>query len=200
MDKLKTWIFFGIAFSLLISGCSDPSSPTKTNYQIAIKKHFETREDFPHCFFRYNFPIQVNSFQLKMQGISRELEFLAKEGLVTKSTQSSSARKQTREKFLFELTDKGLKHFIPERGLCMGEPELTGIKDVSEPYEERGKTYVRGTYTWTVRLPGWAMKPEFLKSELFGADLYYFKLEKLEKGEDREDYFVLTLNDQGWQL
>lgn len=200
MNKQFRMIASVLISALAIIGCSDPSSPSTANFEKVIQTHFEQNENFPHCFFRYNFPIQVSEIQLKMMGYKKELEFLKNTGIVDVKTREVTQGRRTHKEFTFSVSNQGRDLYIQDRGLCMGKPKLTGLKDVSEPYQERGKTYVRGTYTWTIELPEWAMKPSFYDSGLFTPDIYYFKFNKLSKDEDREDYFVLTLNDKGWQF
>lgn len=186
---------------VVLFSCSDSRSPTISNYEAVIKKSVDEEDNFPHCFFRYNFPIAQNGLQLKMSGLKKKLILLSELGLVDyKANSTEDKYNLAKSLHEFTLTTKGKKFYIKDRGICIGKAEFVKIKDVSEPYKERGKTYVRGTYEWTIDLPEWAMEPEFHSSKLFPVELYYFKFKKLLKDENRETHFILTLKDHGWDF
>lgn len=197
--SIRTPLLLTISLGLA-TACSGPTAPTKSNYAKVIEAHLENHEYFPHCFFRYNLPIVQQEMQLKMGGLQKELAYLTKVGLLDESIKENTVRGRTTKIYEYTVSEEGADYYIEDRGMCMGEPKFTGIADVSDPYEERGKTYVRGTYTWTIDMPEWSYDPEFYDSGIFGADVYYFKMKKIVAGEDREEYFVLTLNDDGWEL
>lgn len=199
MKKLLK-IFF-ITFGVITTtACSDSQSPSISNYESVIKKSMEKEDDFPHCFFRYNFPIKQNGMQLKMSGLKSQLMLLSELGLVEHHMSGKQDKWNLRKSIHdFKLTDKGNQYYIQDRGICIGKAVFVKVRDVSEPYEERGRTYVRGFYEWTVELPEWAMEPKFYDSEVFSG-MYYFKFKKLLKNENRETHFVLTLKDHGWDF
>lgn len=187
---------------IVVSGCSDPTSASTSNYRAVIEQHFEQREDFPHCFFNYSFPAEfVGERQLAFSGVQNKLKLLHEIGLLDYRTKTIGEEYGNPKNIHgFNVSEEGQQYFSEENGFCIGKPKLLDLQDVSKPYEERGKTYVRGTYTWTVELPDWAMEPRFYDSEEFSSRLIYIRFEKIAAGEPQDDYFTLTLNDDGWGI
>lgn len=186
-----------------IVACSSPRDANEKNYIKAIEGYFSQRDDFPHCFFRYSFPIAGAGMQWRMRGLEKPLNLLTDLGLVHHESKEVGQRLATRKPVIqhqYTLTDEGKKYYIEDRGLCIGKPRLLGLQDVSKPYEERGKTMVRGEYLWTIDLPDWAMEKRFYDASSFSGELYYFKYEKLINNEPLTDYFTLGLGDDGWGL
>lgn len=186
----------------LLAACTDPKSATNANYKAVIQNYFEQRDDYPHCFFNYAFPAEFEGErQLNLSGVKNKLKLLHELGLLEYKTETigeSYGRPKTI--YGFNPTDLGRQYYTAENGFCIGKPELLDLHNISEPYEERGRTYVNGSYTWTVNLPDWAKDPVFYKSKQFSTQLIYIRFEKIMKGEPKEEYFTLTLNDDGWSL
>lgn len=199
---MKNSLYLAIALCSSVSAlsaCSDPTSASESNYKLAIQKYFDSRDDFPHCFFNYTFPAEFKGKQLKFSGVESKLRLLHELGLLEYRSKTLGEDYGNPVTYYgFNISEQGKAFFNEEQGFCIGKPKLLELKDISEPYEERGKTYVRGTYTWTVELPKWAMNEKFYKSKEFSTKLWYIKYNKLEKDEVREEYFTLTKNDDGW--
>ncbi len=186
---------------LVLSGCADPTSASESNYRAAIEQYFSEREDFPHCFFSYEFPIQfANEHSLKFSGHQNRLKLLTDIGLISHEEKTVGERiGRPIKAHVFNLTEMGKEYYHIPGGLCMGKAKLVDLQNISEPYEERGRTYVNGEYTWTIELPDWALEPRFYESKEFSTDLIYLRIEKLAAGELRDDYFTLMLGEQGWE-
>lgn len=205
-DKTATTIT--CALCLTLPGCSDPKSANESNYRSAIEGYFEQRDDFPHCVFRYNLPLEGNERQIAMWGIKSQLDILTKLGLLEHQSTDLAAKAAEFGRQLrygdpktmnhYQLTSSGQKYYIPERGICIGKAKLLELQEISKPYEERGRTQVRGEYLWTIELPDWAMQPEFHQADAFSGELYYFKYDQLLNNQPITDFFTLTLKDDGW--
>lgn len=201
MNRKENLFLLALSASLSLSACSDPTSATESSYRIPIESYFESRDDYPHCFFNYSFPAEFDERQLKFSGVASKLQLLHEIGLLEyKSKTVGEDYGHPRTYYGYNVSTLGESYFNKEKGFCIGKPKLVDIKDVSKPYEERGKTYVRGSYTWTIELPDWALEPKFYQSKEFSSDLWYIKYKKIVKGEHREDYFTLTLKDHGWDF
>lgn len=198
----KTALLAILTGSLALSACSDPTSASESNYREAIQGYFDKRDDFPYCFFNYDFPAEFKGErQLARSGVKAELELLHTLGLLEFKTMTLGEQFGNPTTYYgYNPSEEGNEYFSKENGFCIGEPKLLDLKDVSEPYEERGKTYVRGKYTWTIDLPDWAKQPEFYESKAFSKQLWFFKFEKIVNDEAREEYFTLVRNDDGWGL
>lgn len=188
---------------MLVSGlfaCSEPTSPTIGNYTQAIKSGIAAGDDFPSCIFNYNLPTQLNNTQLNRYEYGAQLKLLSQLGVVTHKVEEPKTRQEKANGLhTFNLTELGKKYYIPDRGICIGKTKFIDVSDVSEPYQERGKTYVRGTYLWTIELPAWAKKEAFYQSDEFSTELIFFKYKKLMNDIPFEEYFVLSLGEEGWK-
>lgn len=197
--KIKlTSVLLACSSSLLLA-CSDQTAPSEKNYRAPIENYFATRDDFPHCFFNYQFPAEFNEQQLKFSGVANKLKLLHELGLLEFRSKTVGEQFGKPKKYYgYNVSEQGRAYYSDEKGFCIGKAKLLDLKDVSKPYEERGKTYVRGTYTWTVELPDWALQSKFYQSKEFSSKLWYIKYKKILSDEHREDFFTLSLNEDGW--
>lgn len=204
--KFRSYLALGAG--IFLAACSSPKDANEDNYMAAIQEYFDGRDDFPHCVFRYNFPLEGNEQQLRINGLQKPLDILTELGLLNHKSEDLAAKAAKFGRKLgygaaktmnsYTLTEAGEQYYIPERGICIGRAKLLSLSEVSKPYEERGRTLVRGQYLWTIELPNWAMESKFYDSGAFSTDLYYLKYEKLLKEEPFSDFFTLTLKDEGW--
>ena len=165
----------------------------------ALEADFPESENFPHCIFRYNLPIEGNGQQLLMSGPKGKLDALVELGLVQHDVEGPNTQYTQRQtQHRYSLSSEGEKHYIPDRGICIGEAKLLDVVDISETFEEQGRTYVTGTYLWTVELPDWAKTPAFYDNDKLGPDRYYLKVEKLLEDGQFDDYFRMELTEDGW--
>lgn len=192
-------VLFG---ATLLTGCgSDPSDPSKANLMAAIEAGYAENDNFPHCFFRYNLPIEGNGMQLLMSGPKAKLDALAELGLVTHEVEGPNTeftQRQTQHRYA--LTEEGARYYEQDKGICIGKPRLLDISELSEPFEENGRTYITGTYHWTLDVPEWAKSPDFYDNDKLGPDRYYLKIDELIEEGQFDDYFRLTLGEEGWSL
>jgi len=86
----------------------------------------------------------------------------------------------------YELNEKGRKHIIWDKGVCVGRRNITGIVEYTEPADQMGATFTKVTYKYDV-IPNDVV-----------ADLGLEEKVKAKLPGEGEALFVKT--NKGWRL
>lgn len=168
--------------TVLVYGCSDPKEPNEKNFSMAIEDYYAKTDKY--CFGK--------RIKEEIHGDLPHYEALSSIGLLKIIRKG---RKWGNRFAIFDLTDKGKRVYVPNRGFCYGTLSVSNIVNYTEPQNLFGRKIVRVKYKYKlVDIPDWALS---LAADNNHKD-YILSLMKSQINSQNEATDTLMLTGKGW--
>ena len=168
------------------AGCTDRTSVSKENFAQVINQDYATNAD---CLFTrsLSFPYRVAADDKLLASTRHQLDALAEEGLLNRSTVQDG--KETLLRYV--MTDSGRQ--VPGDGrFCYGKREVTSVDNFSAPSEFRGVQMTHVGYHYMEKDSAtWAQAPVVKTA---------FPSVARSLSEQPVDEATLVLEKEGWTL
>ena len=183
----------------LLAGCS--SSPSASNFQAAIQRHFDHHD--PVCMFPSNYP--GHDVPGDLFGINALSHALARAGLFTTSVYKhvpavpaniAFAAVPAQTLYSYKLTALGRKYYSTQTK-CIGfDRRVVAVTN----YTKEDKRHYGVDFTYQYVVPTWANDPFVIDAAKQDPALGNYAAYRKAHGKPLKDQAYLTLTHNGWRV